>query len=158
MIVDINEIIISGVINNITDNNNEYIKFGLTTTKFNKSKTYSSLNIKRDLYTIYKDFFVKGNRVYVKGYLNSYSSNNKIQSFITVNDIADNYDDITNGRKAPHIRYDPDGVMVWNGKRCESIPPTEEEKREMEELLKEYRNEGVNNEDIERCVIDIEQK
>ena len=144
MIVDINEIIISGVINNIIDNNNEYIKFGLTTTKFNKSKTYSSLNIKRDLYTIYKDFFVKGNRVYVKGYLSSYSSNNKIQSFITVNDIADN--------------YDPDGVMVWNGKRCESIPPTEEEKREMEELLKEYRNEGVNNEEIERCVIDIEQE
>ena len=143
MIVDINEIIISGVINNIIDNNNEYIKFGLTTTKFNKSKTYSSLNIKRDLYTIYKDFFVKGN-------LNSYSSNNKIQSFITVNYIADNYDDIANGRKAPHIRYDPDGVMVWNGKRCESKEPTEEERKEMEELLKEYRNEGVNNEEIER--------
>ena len=140
MIIDINEIIISGVINNITDNNNnEYIKFGLTTTKFNNSKTYSSLNIKRDLYTIYKDFFVKGNRVYVKGYLNSYSSNNKIQSFITVNDIADNYDDIANGRKAPHIRYDPDGVIVWNGKRCEKEEPTEEEKREMEELLKEFK-------------------
>lgn len=59
MIVDINEIIISGVINNITDNNNEYIKFGLTTTKFNNSKTYSSLNIKRDLYTIYKFFLLK---------------------------------------------------------------------------------------------------
>ena len=123
MIVDINEIIISGVINNIIDNNNEYIKFGLTTTKFNKSKTYSSLNIKRDLYTIYKDFFVKGNRVYVKGYLSSYSSNNKIQSFIT-------------GRKAPHIRYDPDGVMVWNGKRCESIPPTEEEKKRNGRIIK----------------------
>lgn len=158
MIVDINEIIISGVINNITDNNNEYIKFGLTTTKFNNSKTYSSLNIKRDLYIIYKDFFVKGNRVYVKGYLNSYSSNNKIQSFITVNDIADNYDDIINGRKAPHIRYDPDGVMVWNGKRCEKEELSKEEDEEMKELMKEYRNEGVNNEGIERCVIDIEQK
>lgn len=139
MIVDINEIIISGVINNITDNNNEYIKFGLTTTKFNNSKTYSSLNIKRDLYIIYKDFFVKGNRVYIKGYLNSYSSNNKIQSFITVNDIADNYDDITNGRKAPHIRYDSDGVMVWNGKRCEKEEPTEKEYLEMKELLEEFK-------------------
>lgn len=58
----------------------------------------------------------------------SFSSNNKIQSFITVIDITDNYDDITNGRKAPHIKYDPDGVMVWNGKRCESILPTEEKK------------------------------
>ena len=57
MIVDINEIIISGVINNIIDNNNEYIKFGLTTTKFNKSKTYFNLNIKRDIYVIYKFFY-----------------------------------------------------------------------------------------------------
>lgn len=44
-----------------------------------------------------------------------------------------------NGRKAPHIRYDPDGVMVWNGKRCERIQPTDEELQEMEELLKEYK-------------------
>ena len=61
-------------------------------------------------------------------FLLSFSSNNKIQSFITVIDITDNYDDITNGRKAPHIKYDSDGVMVWNGKRCESIPSIEEKK------------------------------
>ena len=136
---DINEVIISGVINNITDNNNQYIKFGLTTIKYDNGKVYSSLNINRNLYKIYKDFFVKGNKVYVKGYLNSYSSNNKIQSFITVVDISNNYDDILKGRKAPHIRYDPDGVMVWNGKRCESIPPTEEEQQELEELLKDFK-------------------
>ena len=136
---DINEVMISGVINNITDNNNQYIKFGLTTIKYDNGKVYTSLNINRNLYEIYKDFFVKGNKVYIKGYLNSYSSNSKIQSFITVVDIASNYDDILKGRKAPHIRYDPDGVMVWNGKRCESIPPTEEEQQELEELLKYYK-------------------
>ena len=87
----------------------------------------------------HRDFFVKGNKVYIKGYLNSYSLNNKIQSFITVVDIANNYDDILKGRKAPHIRYDPDGVMVWNGKRCESIPPTEEEQQELDELLKDFK-------------------
>lgn len=136
---DINEVMISGVINNITDNNNQYIKFGLTTIKYDNGKVYTNLNINRNLYKIYKDFFVKGNKVYIKGYLNSYSSNNKIQSFITVIDIANNYDDILKGRKAPHIRYDPDGVMVWNGKRCESIPPTEEEQQELDELLKDFK-------------------
>ena len=85
------------------------------------------------------DFFVKGNKVFIKGYLNSYVLNNKIQSFITVVDISNNYDDISKGRKAPHIRYDPDGVMVWNGKRCEIIPPTEEEQKELEELLKDFK-------------------
>ena len=141
MIIDVNEIIISGVINNITDNNNEYIKFGLTTSKFNNSKTYSSLNIKRDLYTMYKDFFVKGNKVYVKGYLNSYSGNNGIHNFITVTNISDDYNTLIQRRKGPRIRYDPDGVMVWNGKRCESKEPTAEEKLEMEELLKEFRGD-----------------
>lgn len=136
---DINEVMISGVINNITDNNNKYIKFGLTTIKYDNGKVYTSLNINRNLYEIYKDFFVKGNKVYIKGYLNSYSLNNKIQSFITVSDIANNCDDILKGRKAPHIRYDPDGVMFWNGKRCESVVPTEEERIEMEKLLNEFK-------------------
>lgn len=84
-------------------------------------------------------FFVKGNKVYIKGYLNSYSLNNKIQSFITVVDIADNYDDILKGRKAPHLRCDPDGVLVWNGKRTERIPSTQEELYEINELLSEFK-------------------
>lgn len=83
---------------------------------------------------------MKGNKVFVKGYLNSYiDQNKKIQSFITVTDISNNPSDITNGRKSPHIGYDPDGVMVWNGKRCEAIPPTKEELAEMEELLKDFK-------------------
>ena len=136
---DINEVMISGTINNISDTNNQYIKLGLTTIKYDNGKVYSSLNINRNLYEIYKDFFVKGNKVYIKGYLNSYSLNNKIQSFITVVDIADNYDDILKGRKAPHLRCDPDGVLVWNGKRTERIPSTQEELYEINELLSEFK-------------------
>ena len=139
MNVDLNEIIISGNITNITDNNQDYIKFALKTIKYNKSYVYSSLNINRNLYTIYKDFFVKEKKVFIKGYLNSYSTSNNIQLFITVTDISDNKEDILNGRKSPHIRYDPDGVMVWNGKRCEREEPSEKESKEMEELLKDFR-------------------
>ena len=139
MNIDLNEIIISGTINNIMDNNQDYIKFGLITLKYNKRKVYSSLNINRNLYTMYKDFFVKGTKVFIKGYLNSYSSNNNIKLFITVLDIADNEDELINGRKGPHIRVDPDGVEVWDGKREEAIPMTKEEQREMENLLKDFK-------------------
>ena len=139
MNVDLNEIIISGTINNVMDNNQDYIKFGLITLKYDKRKVYSSLNINRNLYEIYKNFFVKGTKVFIKGYLNSYSSNNNIKLFITVLDIADNEDELINGRKGPHIRVDHDGVEVWNGKREEITPPTEKERLEMEELLKSYR-------------------
>ena len=139
MNVDLNEIIISGTINNVMDNNQDYIKFGLTTLKYDKRKVYSSLNINRNLYEIYKDFFVKGTKVFIKGYLNSYSSNNNIKLFITVLDISNNKDELINGRKGPHIRVDPDGVEVWDGKREEAIPMTEEELEEMENLLKDFK-------------------
>ena len=139
MNVDLNEIIISGIINNITDNNRDYINFGLTTLKYDKNKVYSSLNINRNLYITYKDFFVKGTKVFIKGYLNSYVTNNKIQLFITVTDISNNKEDILNGKREPHIRYDPDGVMVWDGKRCEKEIPTEAEQQEMEQLLSEFK-------------------
>lgn len=43
------------------------------------------------------------------------------------------------------ISYDTDGVMLWNGKRCESEPCSDEELKELEELLKEFR-EGDSNE------------
>ena len=139
MNVDSNEIIISGTINNVMDNNQDYIKFGLTTLKYDKRKVYSSLNINRNLYEIYKDFFVKGTKVFIKGYINSYSSNSNIKLFITVLERADNEDELINGRKGPRIRVDPDGVEVWDGKREEAIPMTEEDLEEMENLLKDFK-------------------
>lgn len=141
--INYNEIKISGTINNITHTNDKYIKYGLTSFKYTlngKSNIYVSLNISRELYNTYKDLFLKGNKVFVKGYLNTYTDRfNKIQTFITTNDISNNPSDITSDRKEPYIRYDPDGVMVWNGKRCETIPPTEKELKELEELLKEFK-------------------
>ena len=141
--INFNEVKISGTINNITDTDNKYIKFGITSFKYTlngMSNVYISLNISRELFNTYKDLFLKGNKVFVKGYLNTYTDRfNKIQSFITATDISTNPSDITNGRKEPHIRYDPDGVMVWNGKRCETIPPTKEAQEEMEKILSEFK-------------------
>ena len=139
MNVDLNEIIISGTINNVMDNNQDYIKFGLTTLKYDKRKVFSSLNINRHLYEIYKDFFFKGTKVFIKGYLNSYITDNKIKSFITVINIDDNEDEMLNDRKGQHIRVDNDGVEVWDGKREEAIPMIEEELEEMENLLKDFK-------------------
>ena len=142
---DLNDIKLSGFINSITDTDDMYIKFGMTCIKnaneLNKN-IFVSLNINRDLYNKYKYFFVKGKKVYVRGYLNSFSDKNKkIQNFITVTDIFDCYNSFSKNIKEPEpiIRYDSDGVMVWNGKRCESIPLAEDELKEMEELLSEFK-------------------
>lgn len=138
--INYNEVILSGIINNIYDKN-KYIIFGLTCNNYSKSnnKCYISLRIYENLYYKYKDFFVVGNKVFIKGYLNSYSDKNKvIFNYVMVSDISTNSNDILKGRSSPHIRYDSDGVMVWDGKRCEAIPPTKEELEEMNNLLKEF--------------------
>lgn len=141
--INFNKVLVSGIINAVTDTNDKYIKFGIATRKYTMKEdknVYVSLNIARELYHIYKDYFIKGNKIYVKGYLNSYiDRNKKIQSFITVTDVANNSEEIIKGRKAPHIREDVDGVLIWDGSRCESTPVTLEEQKEMENLLSEYK-------------------
>ena len=148
--INVNELTISGTINSIceSDFDKEYIKFGMTIKKYSKKeeKVYISLNVKSDLYNIYKDLFLKDNFIYIKGYMNSYVDKNKnIKSFITVTDVGESYKEIMNGNATPYIRYDPDGVMVWNGKRCEADPwdfnnPEDVKKyKELEDMLKEFR-------------------
>lgn len=143
--INVNELTISGTINSIceSDFDKEYIKFGMTIKKYSKKeeKVYISLNVKSDLYNIYKDLFYKGNKIFVKGYLNSYTDkDNKIVSFIKVTDVSDNPNDIIDGRKGPYIRYDEDGVMVWDGKRCEAAPFEDDDPEYLEllEMLKEF--------------------
>lgn len=141
--INFNNVIVSGIIKVITDTNNKYIKFGITTNKYTSNgakDVYVSLNISRELYYTYQDIFTKGNKVFIKGYLNYYiDKDNKTHTFITVTDISDNPNEITKGRSSPYIRYDADGVMVWNGKRCEKEPMTDDEIKEMDELLSKYK-------------------
>ena len=148
--INVNELTISETINSIceSDFDKEYIKFGMTIKKYSKKeeKVYISLNVKSDLYNIYKDLFFKDNFIYIKGYMNSYVDKNKnIKSFITVTDVGESYKEIMNGKATPYIRYDPDGVMVWNGKRCEAEPwdfnNPEDVKtyKELEDMLKEFK-------------------
>lgn len=147
--INVNELTISGTINSIceSDFNKEYIKFGMTIKKYSKreEKVYISLNVKSDLYNIYKDLFFKDNFIYIKGYMNSYVDKNKnIKSFITVTDVGESYKEIMNGKATPYIRYDPDGVMVWNGKRCEADswdfnnPEDVKKYKELVSMLKEF--------------------
>ena len=148
--INVNELTISGTINSIceSDFNKEYIKFGMTIKKYSKreEKVYISLNVKSDLYNIYKDLFFKDNFIYIKGYMNSYVDKNKnIKSFITVTDVGESYKEIMNGKDTPYIRYDPDGVMVWNGKRCEADswdfnnPEDVKKYKELVSMLKEFK-------------------
>ena len=140
---NINHVLLSGIIVNIKEGIGGYILFTMKCKKYSESKynfVYVSLSIYEDLYNIYKDIFVKDNEIFIKGYINSYVDNNRnYKMFISVIGVSKSYEQLIEGKKTPYIRFDPDGVMVWNGKRCESTPLSEEELKEMDELLNEFR-------------------
>lgn len=98
------------------------------TAKINKEKL-KNLNL-----------FNIGSYVVLQGIPKSYIDKNKIKRFYIY--VLEIYDALTykkNSKNQLVIDYDSDGVMVWNGNRCEVIPPTEEEKREMDEILSAYK-------------------
>lgn len=140
---NINQVLLSGIIVNIKEGIGGYILFTMKCKKYSESKynfVYVSLSIYEDLYNIYKDIFVKDNEIFIKGYVNSYVDNNRnYKMFISVIGVSKSYEQLIEGKKTPYIRFDADGVMVWNGKRCESTPLSEEELKEMDELLNEFR-------------------
>ena len=140
--INYNEVLISGIINNVYDKNNKYIIFGLICDDYSKdnSKNYISFRVYEALYYTYKDLFIIGNKVFIKGYLKSYADKNRnIFSYVMVTKISNNPSDLINHRIAPHIRYDDDGIMVWNGKRCSKEPLTNEEQQELEKIINRYK-------------------
>lgn len=58
--------------------------------------------------------------------------------------ITHNSNNINIKNNSPIISYDCDGVMLWNGVRCESTPCSEEEQKELNSLLSEFK--GITNE------------
>lgn len=140
---NINQVLLSGIIVNIKEGIGGYILFTMKCKKYSESKynfVYVSLSIYEGLYNIYKDIFVNNNEIFIKGYINSYLDNNKnYKMFISVIGVSKSYEQLIEDKKTPYIRFDPDGVMVWNGKRYESTPLSEEELKEMNELLNEFR-------------------
>ena len=140
---NINHVLLSGIIVNIKEGIGGYILFTMKCEKYSEPKynfVYVSLSIYEDLYNIYKDIFVKDNEIFIKGYVNSYVDNNRnYKMFISVIGVSKSYEQLIEDKKTPYIRFDSDGVMVWNGKKCESTPLSEEELKEMDELLNEFR-------------------
>lgn len=137
----VNQILLSGIITSVVNGTGGYILLNMKSKKYDDSKVnnvYINLSIYEDVYNKYKDIIVKDSEIYIKGYINSYKEKDKgYKMFISVIDVFKTYEELYEGRKGPYIRYDPDGVMVWNGKRCESTLLSEEEQLEMNNMIKE---------------------
>lgn len=89
------------------------------------------------IYKEYKDLIVIHEEVYVKGIPGGYIDKKGIkQNYIhvdVINDVKVKNELIENNT----ISYDSDGVMLWNGKRCESTPLSKKEEEKIDKLIKE---------------------
>lgn len=146
------KIVLEGNISRINDKElDKYIWFDICKnekyqTKEGEMKENSSFfSVKIDRERIYnKDLFKVGSWIVVTGIPKSFlDKNNMKQFYIFALKIEDakifKINDEKQNSQSPKITYDPDGVMVWDGKRCESEPATPEEIAEMEDLLSEFK-------------------
>lgn len=124
-------------------NNNKFMFFDIVqNNKINNSQTssYYKIKLSSELMARYKDIIKISNNIYVSGYLNTYLKENRNVYYIfpkVITLLDKNYQ--LGDLKTPTIDYDTDGVMLWNGKRCESTTPTDEELKELETLLNEFK-------------------
>lgn len=127
-----------GKIVSIRDNVDErYIWFDIMQDNISKDKdgimkNYPSFFSAR-IYKEYKNILALNSEVYVKGIPKGYIDKKGLrQNYIHVNYINNK---LVSGK----ISYDTDGIMLWDGKRCESTSLSEEEKKEIDELLKDFK-------------------
>ena len=104
------------------------------------SSSFYKVKLNEELLNKYQDIIKVSNNIYIIGYLNSYLKDNQNIYYIYPKEIKllDKNNKLEDD-DIPMIDYDTDGVMLWHGKRCEAIPPSEEELKEMEDLLSEFK-------------------
>ena len=107
------------------------------------NSSFYKVRLNNDLITKYKDILVKGNNLYIDGYLHSYKKDTKLICYIYQKEILKLDKDFNFENEIPMISYDTDGVMLWHGKRCESIPPTEEELKDAKLITISYTEDRV---------------
>lgn len=143
-----NNINIEGVISRISDKyqeknitffevarNREYLKDGFV----EKDTSFFSAVIDNKLLEKYRDIFKVGQKVVVSGIPNSYFDKEGHKCFtIRVLNLYSSNEYVKEGYSGPVISFDTDGVMLWNGKRCEAVPMDPEEEKEIKDILSQY--------------------
>ena len=136
-------ILVHGKIINIKNNvDDKYIWFDIVKDEYFKDKdgnlkNYPSFFSARIPKTIANKYILDTNiEIVVKGIPKGYLDKNGYrQNYIHATEInsVETNEDILN----QVINYDTDGIMLWNGKRCESIPTTKEEQLELQKMINE---------------------
>lgn len=98
--------------------------------------SFFSVRISEDQFNKYDYLLKVGNLICLKGKIKSYLTKDMIRKiYIYPEEIKE----VKIKEKQSKISYDKDGVMLWNGERCESSSYSSDEINEMEVLLSEFK-------------------
>ena len=91
----------------------------------------------------YKGIYKNLSKKEIDEYIDLYSYFQKSKFWPTVAEIREelNINLYQDPKQYLNIRYDPDGVMVWNGKRCEAVPMSDEEQKEVDKEWDSFLDE-----------------
>ena len=98
--------------------------------------SFFSVRISEDQFNKFESLLKIGNLISLKGKIKSYLTKDMIRKVYIFPEIISEVKSKDNICK---ISYDSDGVMLWEGQRCEATLYDSNEVNEMEELLCEYR-------------------
>ena len=110
-----------------------------------QNKYYYSVKIFEKQIEKYKSLLQLGKWVRIDGSLKTYFDKNNIKiTYIVLQMMDDMNNNLKENVKDKKIldevvSYDTDGVMLWNGKRCETVRMSDEEVKEIEGLLSEFQ-------------------
>ncbi len=148
--MNINNIVVGGIISRISYQNKDrnIINFEVARNSKYMSKdgtienetSFFSAIIDSNLLEKYKDIFKVGSKVVVFGIPNSYFDNKKRKCFCIRAFKLESLDSFLEKQEntGPNISFDTDGVMLWNGVRCEITKMDKDEEQELKDILSEY--------------------
>lgn len=129
-----NKIKVAGTITRIglegvSVNGNKYLNFDIAI-----NNSFITIKVYKELLEKYKEYIKIGKNVEIQGYLNSYISKNIRITYICLSEL-----NVLKKENKQFSLNEEGNIEYWNGKRIEKVESSEEEIKELEEMLSVFK-------------------
>lgn len=129
-----NKIKVAGTITRIglegvSGNGNKYLNFDIAI-----NNSFITIKVYKELLEKYKEYIKIGKNVEIQGYLNSYISKNIRITYICLSEL-----NVLKKENKQFSLNEEGDIEYWNGKKIEKVESSEEEIKELEEMLSVFK-------------------
>lgn len=129
-----NKIKVAGTITRIglegvSVNGNKYLNFDIAI-----NNSFITIKVYKELLEKYKEYIKIGKNVEIQGYLNSYINKNIRITYICLSEL-----NVLKKENKQFSLNEEGDIEYWNGKKIEKVESSEEEIKELEEMLSVFK-------------------